>query len=97
MEQEVNIKVVCLACQSAEKASQVFMHALKGYAQRFKNDITINSKHNKIEKTDKEGKMVKVKELRKDGSQIEFVDMGQGEIKEFIIISRTPLDKAIIL
>ena len=83
MEQEVNMKIACIAIQTGESAGKAFAKALKGFVDR---QMVISPKKNtSSEHIDKEksGKQVKVKDLRKDGSQIEYVDMGQDELKDF--------------
>ena len=84
MEQEVNMKIACIAIQTTESAGKAFTRAMKGFIERQAVDHS-NVTKNKAATEHKEpfGKMVKVKDLRKDGSQIEFVDMGQDELKDF--------------
>lgn len=83
MEQEVNLKMTCIAIQTSEKASQAFLTALRKFSMRQRgvehSKGSTNSNHTK----EPAGKMVKVKDLRKDGSQIEFIDMGIDELKDF--------------
>lgn len=83
MEQEVNMKIACIVIQTSESAGKAFAKALKGFIDRqmvISPKINTSTEHTNKEKT---GKQVKVKDLRKDGSQIEYVDMGQDELKDF--------------
>ena len=80
MEQEVNIKTVCIATRSAEKAASVFRSALKDYIGLQKRHI---NKSNQSDKRTHTSRIVKVKDLRKDGSMIELVDMSDEEMKNF--------------
>lgn len=84
MEQEVNMKIVCIACQSAKDVSHVFAHAVKEYYEKHINmNDTDNGKISKPTKTETRGKLVKVKDLRKDGSEVQFTDMGPDDLKQF--------------
>ena len=85
MEQEVNMKTTCIAIQSSERAGLAFVRGLRGFVSNQRNNIRKIENVSNHKNTNKEvaGKMVKVKDLRKDGSQIEFVDMGVDEMKEF--------------
>ena len=80
MEQEVNIKTVCIATRSAEKAASVFKSALMDYIGIQKRLIGKNHTDDKKTHT---SRIVKVKDLRKDGSMIELVDMSDEELKNF--------------
>ncbi len=82
MEQEVNMKIACIAIQTTESAGKAFTRAMKGFIER-QTDGLHNNKGDKSEHKELLGKMVKIKDLRKDGSQIEFVDMGEDELKDF--------------
>ncbi|MBR3634691.1 MAG: PcfB family protein [Lachnospiraceae bacterium] len=79
MEQEVNIKVICITTQSAEKVAHVFTNALREYMHMQKGSTHISKQKN----VEHKGKIVKVKDLRKDGSQVECVDMDDEELKRF--------------
>ena len=84
MEQEVNMKIVCIACQSAKDVSHVFTHALKEYYDKhICMGSTGNVKTSKVPKGETKGKLVKVKDLRKDGSEVQFTDMGEDDLKQF--------------
>lgn len=82
MEQEVNLKITCIAVQTSEKAGQAFVGALKKFSMREQeviHNISQKEKHN-----ENNGKLVKIKDLRKDGSEIEFIDMGkEDDLKDF--------------
>lgn len=80
MEQEVNIKTVCIATRSAEKAASVFRSALRDYIGIQKRHMGSNKTNNYRTHT---SRIVKVKDLRKDGSMIELVDMSDEEMKNF--------------
>jgi len=82
MEQEVNMKIACLAIQTTESASRAFTRALKGHYENLKK-LSENKNATKTKDKEKGGKMVKIKDLRKDGSKIEFIDMGKDEMKDF--------------
>lgn len=68
MEQEVNMKIACIAIQTTESAGKAFTRAMKGFIERQAADHS-NVTKNKAATEHKEpfGKMVKVKDLRKDG------------------------------
>lgn len=84
MEQEVNMKTTCIAIQSSEKAGQAFMRGLNGFVEKQKSVIRSAGSTNKsAPNKEVAGKIVKVKDLRKDGSQVEYVDMGNDELKNF--------------
>jgi len=84
MEQEVNMKIVCIACQSAKDVSHVFSHALKEYYDlHIRSSETSNVKMPKETHRETKGKLVKVKDLRKDGSEVQFTDMGADDLKQF--------------
>ncbi len=82
MEQEVNMKMVCIVMQSSEKASQVFYNALQKFIAKQSNNYT-KSKDSAVNKAEPKGKIVKVKDLRKDGDQVEFEKMGNDNMKDF--------------
>ena len=85
MEQEVNMKTACIAIQSSERAGVAFLRGLQGFVNQQRHNHSKVEQHarNKANTKEISGKMVKVKDLRKDGSQIEFVDMGVDEMKDF--------------
>lgn len=84
MEQEVNMKTTCIAIQSSEKVGQAFMRGLNGFVEKQKRVILSAGSTNKsAPNKEVAGKIVKVKDLRKDGSQVEYVDMGNDELKNF--------------
>ena len=85
MEQEVNMKTTCIAIQSSERAGVAFLRGLQGFVNQQRHNHSKVEQHarNKANTKEISGKMVKVKDLRKDGSQIEFVDMGVDEMKDF--------------
>lgn len=84
MEQEVNTKTICIMIQSAEKAGAVFERGLSKFIEEQKN---LQSSNRQIKKSTKGtlqgGKTVRIKDLTKDGSQVEFVDMGKDSMKDF--------------
>ena len=83
IEQEVNMKITCIAIQTSEKAGQAFFKALSKFSSRLKESETMNKTTRAKPAKEHAGKMVKVKDLRKDGSQIEFIDMGTDDLKDF--------------
>ena len=83
MEAEVNQKVTCLAIQSSEKTGRVFVHALSSFMKKQMNAVERLGKANQGNNKELKGKMVKIKDLRKDGSQIESLDMGVDEMNDF--------------
>ena len=83
MEQEVNLKIACIAIQTTETASRAFIKALEGFTQKQMSFSDNRKTRVESEHKETEGRMVKVKDLRKDGSQIEFVDMGNDELTKF--------------
>lgn len=82
MEQEVNLKMVCIAKQSYDAASKVFVDAIRGYLSDHRG-YDFEKKRYKDNAQNTKGKMVKAKELRKDGANIEFVDIEGKDLKEF--------------
>jgi len=83
MEHEVNMKITCIAIQTSEKAGQAFLKALSKFSSRLKATETMNKTIHTKQAKEPAGKIVKVKDLRKDGSQVEFVDMGTDDLKDF--------------
>ena len=83
MEQEVNMKITCIAIKTGEEAGKAFLTALSNFNLKVKESELMKKRTKTNQVKEHGGKMVKVKDLRKDGSQIEFVDMGNDELKNF--------------
>jgi len=84
MEQEVNLKTVAVAKQSYEEASAVFFKILKWSAYNIYNMANENKQVKESDSKPVVGKMVSVKELRKDESEIEYMDIENVEdMKKF--------------
>lgn len=85
MEQEVNMKITCIAVQSGERVGQVFLHGVKSFVDKQRSVAASRSKQGPVKKEHSQtgGKKVKIKDLRKDGSDIQFVDIKTEEMKDF--------------
>ena len=68
MEQEVNMKTACIAIQSSERAGVAFLRGLQGFVNQQRHNHSKVEQHarNKANTKEISGKMVKVKDLRKD-------------------------------
>ena len=63
MEQEVNLKIACIAIQTTETASRAFIKALEGFIQKQMSFSDNRKTVVKSENKETGGKMVKVKDL----------------------------------
>ncbi|MBO4845485.1 MAG: PcfB family protein [Lachnospiraceae bacterium] len=82
MEHDVNMKVTCIAIRSSQEAGKAFYKALCRFHSMInesKRHTLINSGHS----SELKGRMVKIKDLRKDGSKIEVEDIDKDSLKDF--------------
>ena len=82
MEHDVNMKVTCIAIRSSQEAGKAFYKALC----RFCSMISESNRHSALntgQSKAPKGRMVKIKDLRSDGSKIEVVDIDKDNLKDF--------------
>ena len=56
MEQEVNMKITCIAVQSGERVGQVFVHGVRSFVEKQKSAAVSRQRHTKTKsKTEQSG------------------------------------------
>ena len=48
MEQEVNMKITCIAVQSGERVGQVFVHGVRSFVEKQKSATVSRQRHTKM-------------------------------------------------
>ena len=78
MEHDVNMKVTCIAIRSAQEAGKVFFKALMRFSLAMDHTVKDSKNTSALKKS-----MVKIKDLRADGSKTEVIDTNREGLKDF--------------